>query len=210
MRELKPQRVCVKCFDELKLENKYFSGREFLKEGQGFKKIEMMGMSSKLCTMKVTADFKALSLKSGFEIIQKNDDPYDDDDESAEGARYVNLSQIEKVELKGLTSFDIIWRDSTSSSVRNWGFEGDTHQTASTWVWYLAEACRRSRTPSLKTAVELERRQREEKDRRMNKEKERHDAMASKRAERMAARDGVSRKYSNSRRNSLKENNNNM
>ena len=208
---MKSQRVCQKCYEDLKLENKYLSGRDFLQEGQGFKKIEMMGMSSKLVTLKVTTGFKGLSLKAGFEIPQKHGRHQDDEEHDLDAGRLIHLNQIEKVELKGLTNFDIVWRDSNGAgSVRTWGFEGDTHQTASTWVWYLAEACRRSRTPSLKNAVELERRQREEKDRRVDKERERQEAMAAKRAERMAAREGVSRKYSHSKQSSLKENNNNM
>jgi hypothetical protein len=167
VREMKSQRVCQKCYEDLKLENKYLSGRDFLQEGQGFKKIEMMGMSSKLVTLKVTPGFKGLSLKAGFEIPKKHGRHQDHEEHDLEAGRLIHLNQIENVELKGLTNFDIVWRDSNGGgSVRTWGFEGDTHQTASTWVWYLAEACRRSRTPSLKNAVELERRQREEKDRR--------------------------------------------
>ena len=66
---MKSQRVCQKCYEDLKLENKYLSGRDFLQEGQGFKKIEMMGMSSKLVTLKVTPGFKGLSLKAGSDTI---------------------------------------------------------------------------------------------------------------------------------------------
>lgn len=215
-KEMKAQRVCDRCYEELKLENKYFEGRSFLCEGQGFKKTELMGMRSKLVTLKVSGDYNTLSLRAGLEI-QKSLLPSrfaaEDEETDDKDHRHVPLGSIDKVELKGLTSFDIIWRDgsSPSSSVHTWAFEGDTHQTASTWAWFLAEACRRSRTPSLKIAVELERRQREEKDRRMDKERQRQEDITAKRRERMKAREGVSRKYSRSmsRGQSAKENNHN-
>ena len=216
--EMKPQRVCDHCFDDLRIENKYLSERHFLTDGQGFKKSAMMGMLSNLVTLRVNKDFNILLLKEGLDTTQKMsfDSDYDFEDEfdvdenkinnsngggsasNSAGARFVHLSQVDKVELKGLTSFDILFRDSGAN--KTWSFEGDTHSTASTWVWFLAEACRRARSPGLKTTVELQRKQRAEKERRADKERERFEAIENKRAERLAARDQVQRKYSHSTR----------
>ena len=185
----KQQRVCERCATALEAENFHLLNRHFLLTAQPFKKHETFGLTTKFVRLAVSTDFSTLIMTTG---LGDSGSPG-----MQENARRIPMGRVTHVELKGLTAFEIHWDGGEELGQKRWSLEGDTHDTASKWVQFLSEAARRAREPSLKLAIELERKQKIEKENRAMKQAEKAELVENRRRERAASRQALKERYAN-------------
>ena len=186
---VKEQRVCLRCHSALQAENLHLMNRNFLLTAQPFKKHEAFGLTTRFVQLQCSADFGTLVMTSGLgSSTQSHTDK--------ESARHIPMGCIMRVELKGLTTFEVHWDGGEKVGLKRLSLEADTNQTASRWVQYLSESARRAREPSLKISIELERKQKVEKENRAMKQFARAEAHESRRKERAESRQALRERYS--------------
>jgi hypothetical protein len=185
--------VCNQCFAEIPEENHYLQVyRPVLLRGEMFTSAGgFLGLSSLFSRLHLTAD--------GFSIVHevgKSAADFDGSQLNAEGVNprlnlsVIALGDIENVEMTKLTKFCISLADGAPITLNS-----DTASTAGVWVEALRAACARAKQGSLKTRVELARRQKKEALRRFADAERRAETQNAKRAEVKAEADKLRQKY---------------
>jgi hypothetical protein len=149
-----------------------------------------LGLSSMFSRLHLTAD--------GFSVVQEIGKTTADFEGqlNADGVNprlnlsVVALGDIEKVEITKLNRFCISLADRGPITLNS-----DTASTAGIWVEALRAACARAKQGSLKTRVELARRQKKEALRRFADAERRAETQNAKRAEVKAEADKLRQKY---------------
>jgi len=135
----------------------------------------MMGMGSRVVELRLFGDLNTLV--------------YDDVTNKSKPSE-INLAQVRKIAVVGLTSFEL------KTHEKSYEFEADTANTQKKWVDALKEAVARAHQPSLKDFIHRERREAIE-----NKYKEEDAVNRARQAERDKAsrsskREAIRQKYS--------------
>jgi hypothetical protein len=174
-------RVCTDCFMELINENRTIGETlPFLRGGDTFKMKAMMGLSSKIVSLRLMADNKTLMYEEDIrrELVQ------------------FRLTDIDDIVATSFDAFDVI------ASGRTHSFQADTKQTQQAWIHGLREAVNYALTPSLKQRVEQLRAEKREKLERMQVQQDQSsmemnaaEQANSVRDERKKAREEIRQKY---------------
>lgn len=177
-------RVCNNCFKELPMENNYISEqRTLLYRGNTFKKYIMMGLSTKLVSLRLTQDDKSLVY----------------DDESRSEPTIILLRDIENMKSTNEKSFEIT-NISTSDDHLNkkikYIFESSSREVTTAWIEALKVAIKRAREPPFRERIEYSRRQHAEGKKRAREGAERDEQKAREKDVRSAEKALLKEKYS--------------
>lgn len=174
-------RVCSDCFMELITENRTIGETlPFLRGGDTFKMKAMMGLSSKIVSLRLMADNKTLMYEEDIrrELVQ------------------IRLQDIDDIVPISFDAFDII------ASGRTHSFQADSKQTQQAWIHGLREVVNHTLCPPLKQRVEQMRAEKREKLERMQLQQEQSsmemnaaEHASSVRDERKKAREEIRQKY---------------
>ena len=130
---MKHVRVCSDCFMDLIQENRVIGETlPFLRGGDTFKMKSMMGLSSRIVTLRLMTDNSTLM--------------YEDD--SRRDIVEMRMQDIDDIVPTSFDSFDII------ASGRTHSFIADSKQTQQAWIHALRDAVNRSLEPTLRQRVE--------------------------------------------------------
>jgi len=184
-----PVRVCDNCCKEIPDENHFLQvQRPLLLRGALFTKSTMLGMSQALVRMVLTVDGYSLVMDSGKSLAD-----FEPGSASAGSLKrkLVALSELDTCDMgKKLTHLEI-----SMVTGKSYTFEADTSATVQAWISGLKAAAARAKVGSLKTKVELERRQKKESARRNEDNRKKYEEQVAKRHKHQEERTALRDKY---------------
>ena len=187
-----PVRVCDKCCKDIPDENHFLQvQRPLLLRGALFTKSTMLGMSQALVRMLLSYDGFSLIMDSAHSLAELNEANSSGGPGSNVKRKLVALSELDTCDMgKKLTQLEI-----NMVTGKTYTLEADTSATVQAWLSALKAAAARAKIGSLKTKVELERRQKKEAVRRNEDNRKKYDEQVAKRHKHQEERSALRDKY---------------
>jgi hypothetical protein len=183
-----PVRVCDRCYKEIPDENHFLQvQRNMLLRGELFTKSTMMGMSQSVMRLMLSVDNFSLYLDTGHSL---QDFEANSSSSNNLKRKQVALSEIDSCHMKKLTRLEIVLL-----SGKTYNLDADNNSTVQNWLSALKVASQRAKHGSLKTKIELERRQRKEAERRNEENQRKFEKQVEQRHKTKLERDNIRSKY---------------